>query len=76
MWYAIAWPRVERAKSDFSHATDGQGWRISIMFSLFTNCVLSLQIGDIPNPELRIITSVFNRVTYKGESLKEINSAG
>ncbi|XP_063912662.1 carbonic anhydrase-related protein 10 isoform X2 [Zophobas morio] len=29
---------------------------------------IMVQIGDIPNPELRIITSVFNRVTYKGAS--------
>jgi hypothetical protein len=27
-----------------------------------------VQIGDTPNPELRIITSTFNKVTYKGES--------
>lgn len=28
-----------------------------------------LQIGDMPNPELRIITSVFGKVQYKGESI-------
>ncbi|XP_049826123.1 carbonic anhydrase-related protein 10 [Aethina tumida] len=27
---------------------------------------LMVQIGDTPNPELRIITSVFNKVQYKG----------
>lgn len=30
---------------------------------------LMVQIGDTPNPELRIITSSFNKVTYKGEYL-------
>lgn len=29
---------------------------------------LMVQIGDMPNPELRIITSVFNKVQYKGAS--------
>uniref|UniRef100_A0A182TCS6 Alpha-carbonic anhydrase domain-containing protein n=1 Tax=Anopheles maculatus TaxID=74869 RepID=A0A182TCS6_9DIPT len=29
---------------------------------------LMLQIGDTPNPELRIITSAFNKVLYKGSS--------
>uniref|UniRef100_A0A182W4B9 Alpha-carbonic anhydrase domain-containing protein n=1 Tax=Anopheles minimus TaxID=112268 RepID=A0A182W4B9_9DIPT len=28
---------------------------------------LMLQIGDTPNPELRIITSAFNKVLYKGK---------
>lgn len=28
---------------------------------------LMVQIGDTPNPELRIITSTFNKVLYKGE---------
>lgn len=27
---------------------------------------LMVQIGDTPNPELRIITSTFNKVLYKG----------
>lgn len=30
---------------------------------------LMVQIGDTPNPELRIITSTFNKVTYKGKHL-------
>lgn len=30
---------------------------------------LMVQIGDTPNPELRIITSTFNKVLYKGEIL-------
>lgn len=29
---------------------------------------LMVQIGDTPNPELRIITSTFNKVVYKGAS--------
>lgn len=28
---------------------------------------LMVQIGDTPNPELRIITSTFNKVLYKGK---------
>lgn len=28
---------------------------------------LMVQIGDTPNPELRIITSTFNKVQYRGE---------
>jgi hypothetical protein len=34
---------------------------------------LMVQIGDTPNPELRIITSTFNKVLYKGK-LPNINS--
>jgi hypothetical protein len=34
---------------------------------------LMVQIGDTPNPELRIITSTFNKVLYKGK-LQNINS--
>jgi hypothetical protein len=74
MWYAIAWPRVERVKSDFSHATDGQGWGVCVMFAVFNNCVLFLQIGEDLNPELRIFASVFNQVKFKGEL--EMNSVG
>lgn len=29
---------------------------------------LMVQIGDTPNPELRIITSTFNKVLYRGSS--------
>ena len=29
---------------------------------------LMVQIGDTPNPELRIITSTFNKVQYRGSS--------
>lgn len=29
---------------------------------------LMVQIGDTPNPELRIITSTFNKVLYKGKT--------
>ena len=29
---------------------------------------LMVQIGDTPNPELRIITSTFNKVLYKGKN--------
>lgn len=32
-----------------------------------------VQIGDTPNPELRIITSTFNKVLYKGKSLVRVN---
>lgn len=28
---------------------------------------LMMQIGDTPNPELRIITSMFNKVNYRGK---------
>lgn len=28
---------------------------------------LMVQIGETPNPELRIITSTFNKVLYRGE---------
>lgn len=28
---------------------------------------LMIQIGDTPNPELRIITTTFNKVTYRGK---------
>lgn len=28
---------------------------------------LMVQIGDTPNPELRLITSTFNKVLYKGK---------
>lgn len=28
---------------------------------------LMVQIGDTPNPELRIITSTFSKVLFKGE---------
>lgn len=33
---------------------------------------LMVQIGDTPNPELRIITSTFNKVLYKGEILSHL----
>lgn len=29
---------------------------------------LMVQIGDTPNPELRIITSTFNKVLFRGKS--------
>lgn len=32
------------------------------------SCHGCFQIGDTPNPELRIITSTFNKVLYKGET--------
>lgn len=34
---------------------------------------LMVQIGDTPNPELRIITSTFNKVLYKGESRGQVH---
>lgn len=34
---------------------------------------LMVQIGDTPNPELRIITSTFNKVLYRGELIYKIN---
>lgn len=34
---------------------------------------LMVQIGDTPNPELRIITSTFNKVLYKGECRGQVH---
>lgn len=34
--------------------------------------IFLFQLGDTPNPELRIITSVFNKVVYRGELRKRI----
>lgn len=31
---------------------------------------LMVQIGETPNPELRIITSTFNKVLFRGESIQ------
>lgn len=33
-----------------------------------------VQIGETPNAELRIITSTFNRVLYRGMSKKKSNT--
>jgi hypothetical protein len=35
---------------------------------------LIVQIGDTPNPELRIITSTFNKVLYKGENHQQLQA--
>lgn len=42
----------------------GKAW--GVIIACFEFCFW-LQIGESPNPELRIITSVFNQVKYKGE---------
>lgn len=68
--------RLKSARiSDFSHAMARAGpdwvWGITFVLEVSVSnvCVSRLQIGDTPNRELRIITSAFSRVQYKGESV-------